>query len=59
MDKELLRIAIIATGLIIMVSMVVSAYLKDKKAREDEFDFYDDEFDDEFDDEDEFEDGVV
>lgn len=59
MDKELLRIAIIATGLIIMVSMVVSAYLKDKKAREDEFDFYDDEFDDEFDDEDEFEDDDI
>ena len=59
MDKELLRIAIIATGLIIMVSMVVSAYLKDKKAREDEFDFYDDEFEDEFDEEDEFEDDVI
>ncbi|MEN9756173.1 MAG: hypothetical protein RL755_360 [Pseudomonadota bacterium] len=50
MDKELLRIAIIGTGLIIMVSMIVSAYLKDKQAREDEEDFYSDDFDDEFED---------
>ena len=56
MDKELLRIAIIATGLIIIVGMVISSYLKDKQAREDELDFYDDE-DDEF--EDEFEDDDV
>lgn len=50
MDKELLRIAIIGTGLIIMVAMIVSAYLKDKQAREDE-EYYDDdeeEFDEEF-----------
>ena len=46
MDKELLRIAIIATGLIIMVGMIVSAYLKDKQAREEEEDFYSDDFDD-------------
>jgi cell division protein ZipA len=52
MDKELLRIAIIATGLIIIVGMVISSYIKDKQAHEDEFEFYDDddEFDDEFDD---------
>ncbi|MDD5753274.1 MAG: cell division protein ZipA C-terminal FtsZ-binding domain-containing protein [Methylococcales bacterium] len=56
MDKELLRIAIIATGLVIIVGMVISAYLKDKQAREDELEFYDDE-DDEF--EDEFEDDVM
>ena len=49
MDKELLRIAIIGTGLIIMVSMIISAYLKDKQAREDEEDFYSDDFDDDFD----------
>jgi cell division protein ZipA len=52
MDKELLRIAIIATGFIIIVGMVISAYLKDKKAREDD-DFYDDdEFEEEFEDDD-------
>lgn len=50
MDKEILRIAIIGTGLIIMVSMIISAYLKDKQAREDEEDFYGDDFDDNFDD---------
>lgn len=54
MDKELLRIVIIATGLIIIVGMVISSYLKDKQAREDELDFYDDEdeFEDEFEDDD-------
>jgi cell division protein ZipA len=53
MDKELLRIAIIGTGLIIIVVMIVSAYLKDKAAHEnDDDDYYDD--DEEFD-EDEFE----
>jgi cell division protein ZipA len=56
MDKELLRIAIIATGLVIIIGMVISAYIKDKQAREDELEFYDDE-DDEF--EDEFEDDEV
>ena len=52
MDKELLRIAIIATGLIIIVGMVISSYIKDRQAHEDEFEFYDDdeEFEDEFDD---------
>ncbi|MDQ5939387.1 MAG: cell division protein ZipA [Pseudomonadota bacterium] len=50
MDKELLRIAIIGTGLIIMLSMIISAYLKDKQAREEEEDFYSDDFDDEFED---------
>jgi cell division protein ZipA len=56
MDKELLRIAIIGTGLIIMVAMIVSAYLKNKQAtEEDEDEDYDDEFDDEYDD-DEFDD---
>jgi cell division protein ZipA len=47
MDKELLRIAIIGTGLIIIVGMIISAYLKDKQAHEgDEDEYYDDEFDD-------------
>ena len=50
MDKELLRIAIIGTGLIIMVAMVISGYLKDKQAHEDDDDYYDD--DEEFDDDD-------
>lgn len=56
MDKELLRIAIIGTGLIIIVGMIISAYLKDKQAHEDDDDYYDDEFndDDDFEDEEEF-----
>lgn len=54
MDKELLRIAIIGTGLIIMLAMIISGYLKDKQAREDDDDYYDD--DDEFEDDDEFDD---
>ena len=54
MDKELLRIAIIGTGLIIMVAMIVSAYLKNKQAEDEEYEDYDDEFDEEYDD-DEFE----
>ncbi len=56
MDKELLRIAIIGTGLIIMVAMVISAYLKHKESQEDEFDEYDDEdeFEEDYEDEDEF-----
>lgn len=45
MDKELLRIAIIATGLIIMVAMIVSAYLKSREAEDDEYEEYEDEFD--------------
>lgn len=55
MDKELLRIAIIGTGLIIMIAMIISAYLKDKQAQEEDDDNYydDDEFeeDDDIDDE--------
>ncbi|MDO9163092.1 MAG: cell division protein ZipA C-terminal FtsZ-binding domain-containing protein [Methylococcaceae bacterium] len=35
MDKEILRIVIIATGLLIVLVMLAWAYLKDKKARED------------------------
>ncbi len=41
MDKELLRIVIIATGLIIIMGMLTWSYLKNKKFRED-LDFYDD-----------------
>jgi len=40
MDKEILRIVIIATGLVVIVSMLIVAYLKDKKARS--MDLYDD-----------------
>lgn len=51
MDKEILRIVIIASGLIIMLFMVLWAYIKDKKNHED-IDFYDEhnyEFNDDFD----------
>jgi len=41
MDKEILRIVIIATGMLVVIGMLVWAYIKDKKARE-ESDFYDD-----------------
>ncbi|MGZ4981743.1 MAG: cell division protein ZipA C-terminal FtsZ-binding domain-containing protein [Methylobacter sp.] len=41
MDKEILRIVIIATGMLVVIGMLVWAYIKDKKARED-MDFYDD-----------------
>ncbi|MFZ2172021.1 MAG: cell division protein ZipA C-terminal FtsZ-binding domain-containing protein [Methylococcaceae bacterium] len=41
MDKELLRIVIIATGLIIIMGMLTWSYLKNKKSQED-MDFYDD-----------------
>jgi cell division protein ZipA len=34
MDKEILRIVIIATGLVVIVGMLIMAYLKDKKARD-------------------------
>ena len=57
MDKELLRIAIIATGLIVMVAMIVSAYLKSKEVEEDEFEEYEDEFEEEY--EDDFEEESV
>lgn len=61
MDKELLRIAIIGTGLIIIVGMVISAYLKDKEAREedDELDLYDEYDDDDFEDDDSEEEPVI
>lgn len=49
MDKELLRIAIIGTGLIIMVAMIISAYLKDQQ-NQDEYEYDEDEYDDEDDD---------
>jgi cell division protein ZipA len=42
MDKELLRIVIIATGLIIIMGMLGWSYLKNKKAQE-ALDFYDDQ----------------
>ncbi len=41
MDKELLRIVIIATGLIIIMCMLTWSYLKNKKSQEN-MDFYDD-----------------
>jgi len=36
MDKEILRIVIIATGLLVVIGMLAWAYFKDKKAREDQ-----------------------
>ena len=42
MDKELLRIVIIATGLLIIMAMLTWSYLKNKKSQED-LDFYDEE----------------
>jgi cell division protein ZipA len=41
MDKEILRIVIIATGLIIVIAMLTWGYLKDKKSQRD-MDFDDD-----------------
>lgn len=41
MDKEILRIVIIATGMVVIIGMLIVAYIKDKKAQED-MDFYDD-----------------
>ncbi|MDP1666556.1 MAG: cell division protein ZipA C-terminal FtsZ-binding domain-containing protein [Methylobacter sp.] len=41
MDKEILRIVIIATGMVVVIGMLVWAFIKDKKARED-MEFYDD-----------------
>jgi cell division protein ZipA len=41
MDKEILRIVIIATGMVVVIGMLIWAYIKDKKAREDQ-EFYDD-----------------
>jgi cell division protein ZipA len=46
MDKEILRIVIIATGLVVVIGMLVWAFIKDKKARED-MEFFDDDYDDE------------
>jgi cell division protein ZipA len=42
MDKELLRIVIIATGLMIIMGMLTWSYLKNKKSQED-MDFYADQ----------------
>jgi len=42
MDKELLRIVIIATGLMIIMGMLTWSYLKNKKSQED-LDFYDEQ----------------
>jgi cell division protein ZipA len=42
MDKELLRIVIIATGLMIIMGMLTWSYLKNKKSQEG-LDFYDDQ----------------
>ncbi len=44
MDKEILRIVIIATGMLVVLGMLAWAYIKDKRAQED-MDFYDDEGD--------------
>jgi cell division protein ZipA len=44
MDKELLRIVIIATGLIIIMGMLTWSYLKNKKSQEDMDSFNDQEF---------------
>lgn len=41
MDKELLRIVIIATGLMIIMGMLIWSYLRNKKSQE-EFNIYDD-----------------
>ncbi len=41
MDKEILRIVIIATGMVVVIGMLVMAYIKDKKAQQD-MDYYDD-----------------
>ncbi len=47
MDKEILRIVIIATGMVVVIGMLILAYIKDKKAQDD-MEYYDD--DDEIDD---------
>jgi cell division protein ZipA len=41
MDKEILRIVIIATGMVVVIGMLAWAYIKDKKAQRD-MEFYDD-----------------
>ncbi|MGZ8180831.1 MAG: cell division protein ZipA C-terminal FtsZ-binding domain-containing protein [Methylobacter sp.] len=42
MDKEILRIVIIATGMVVVIGMLVWAYIKDKKAQEN-MELYDDD----------------
>ncbi|TAK65101.1 cell division protein ZipA C-terminal FtsZ-binding domain-containing protein [Methylobacter sp.] len=42
MDKEILRIVIIATGMVVVIGMLVWAYIKDKKAQQD-MEFYGDD----------------
>jgi cell division protein ZipA len=42
MDKEILRIVIIATGMVVVIGMLVWAYIKDKKAQKD-MEYYDDD----------------
>ena len=42
MDKEILRVVIIATGMAVVIGMLVLAFIKDKKARED-LELYDDD----------------
>ena len=42
MDKEILRIVIIATGMLVVLGMLAWAYIKDKRAQED-MEFYDDD----------------
>ncbi len=42
MDKEILRIVIIATGMVVVIGMLIWAFIKDKKAREG-LEFYDDD----------------
>ncbi|MGR9014608.1 MAG: cell division protein ZipA C-terminal FtsZ-binding domain-containing protein, partial [Gammaproteobacteria bacterium] len=42
MDKEILRIVIIATGMVVVIGMLAWAFIKDKQARED-MEFYDDD----------------
>ena len=43
MDKELLRIVIFATGLLIMIGMMVWAFVKNKRYRQSLDDFEDEE----------------
>ncbi|MDO9424825.1 MAG: cell division protein ZipA C-terminal FtsZ-binding domain-containing protein [Methylobacter sp.] len=42
MDKEILRIVIIATGMVVVIGMLAWAFIKDKQAREG-MEFYDDD----------------
>jgi len=44
MDKEILRIVIIATGMVVVIGMLIWAYIKDKKAQQ-EMEIYDDDSD--------------